>query len=211
MLQWLSTLPSHGYRNTDDSTNLLGRCVIFDGNRASTWNRKAAARAVEAARATQNPDACWCVVGESVAISPAVTVPLTDQAGRNMLLVGSDDEQTASVIMSIAGSFVAHHMRERKPQISLIQAAKPTDAYCLSLGGRMRDQLPALIQVADVRGADGLIGEIHAILKSRIESPDNYAEWTPILLNIVNIGRLRTFRPEDEYGMGSFGETNYSR
>ncbi len=41
MLQWLSTLPSHGYRNTDDSTNLLGRCVIFDGNRASTWNRKA--------------------------------------------------------------------------------------------------------------------------------------------------------------------------
>ncbi len=90
-----------------------------------------------------------------------------------MLLVGSDDEQTASVIMSIAGSFVAHHMRERKPQISLIQAAKPTDAYCLSLGGRMRDQLPALIQVADVRGADGLIGEIHAILKSRIESPDN--------------------------------------
>ncbi len=24
MLQWLSTLPSHGYRNTDDSTNLLG-------------------------------------------------------------------------------------------------------------------------------------------------------------------------------------------
>ena len=207
MMQWLSELPARGYRNGDESTNLLGRCVVFDGNRASIWNRKAAARAVEAARANHNPDACWCVVGESVAISPAVTIPLTDQAGRNILLVGGEDEQTASVIMSIAGTFVAHHMRDRKPQVSLIQAAKPTDAFCLSLAQRMRDQLPALVQVADVRGADGLIGEIHAMLKARIEAPDNYAEWTPILLSIVNIGRLRTFRPEDEYGMGSFGET----
>ncbi len=207
MLQWLGDMPARGYRNTDASTNLLGRCVVFDGNRASTWNRKAASRAVEAARATLNPDACWCVIGESVAISPAVTIPLTDQAGRNMLLVGSEDEQAASCIMSIAGSFVAHHMRERKPQVALIQAAKPTDAFCLSLAGRLRAQLPALVQVADVRGADGLLGEIHATLKSRMEAPDNYAEWTPILLNIINIGRLRTFRPEDEYGMGSFGET----
>ena len=207
MLQWLGDMPARGYRNTDKSTNLLGRCVVFDGNRSSTWNRKAAARAVEASRATLNPDACWCVVGESVAISPAVTIPLTDQAGRNILLVGSEDEQTASVVMSIAGSFVAHHMRDRKPQISLIQAAKPTDAHCLSLSQRMHAHLPALVQVTDVRGADGLLGEIHATLKARMEAPDGYAEWTPILLNIVNIGRLRTFRPEDEYGMGSFGET----
>ncbi len=208
MIEWLGALPTRGYRNADSSTNLLGRCVVFDGNRASTWNRKAAARAVEAARATLNPDACWCVVGESVAISPAVTIPLTDQAGRNVLLVGSEDEQTASVIMSIAGSFVSHHMRDRKPQVSLIQAAKPTDAHCLSLNQRLRDQLPAaLVQVADVRGADGLLGEIHATLKSRMETPDSYSDWTPILLNIVNVGRLRTFRPEDEYGMGSFGET----
>lgn len=205
MINWLADLPSHGYRNSDPTSNLLGRAVIFEGNRAATWNRAAAMRAIEAARAERNPDACWCVVGESVAISPAVVVPLTDQAGRNMLIVGNEDEPTASVALSIAGSFVAHYGNKHTPQIAVIQGAKPTDAMCLTLPKRLA-KLPAQLQVADVRGADTMLAELHAQLKSRVDAPDNHEQWQPILLSIINVGRVRSLRPEDEFGLGSFGE-----
>jgi hypothetical protein len=206
MIQWLGDLPSRGYRNSDPTSNLLGRAVIFEGNRPATWNRDAAARAIEAARTQRNPDACWCVVGESVAISPAVVLPLTDQAGRNMMIVGGEDEPTASVMLAITGSFVAHYAAKHTPQIVLVQGAKPTDAMCLSLPKRML-KLPAQLQVVDVRGADAVLAELHATLKTRVDAPDNHEQWQPILVNIINIGRLRSLRPEDEFGMGSFGES----
>ncbi len=203
---WLESLPTRGYHNNDPSSNLLGRCVVFDGNRAATWNRDAATRAIEAAKSELNPDACWCIVGESVAISPAVTVPLTDQAGRNMMIVSGDDAPAAGVVMSIAGTFVSHHVAKRTPQIVLIQASKPTDARCLSLSKRMK-QLRCELQEGDARSVDQLLSELHQTLRSRIDTPDSYSEWKPILLVVLNIGRLRTLRPEDEFGMGSFGET----
>jgi hypothetical protein len=206
MLDWLHKLPGRGYRNADPSTNVLGRTVVFDGNRAATWDRAAAERAVVAARAQWNPDACWCVLGESVAISPAVTVPLTDQAGRNLMMVGSDDSQAASVTLAIARSFVEHHAPQRKAKLAVLQAAKPTDACCLSLPQRLQ-QLSSDVQVADVRGIAALLDELHMQLKQRIEQPDAFAQWQPVLLMVVNIGRLRDLRPEDEFGMGSFGES----
>lgn len=205
MLSWLGDLPSRGYRNSDPTSNLLGRAVIFEGNRAATWNREAAVRAIEVARVERNPEACWCVVGESVAISPAVVVPLTDQAGRNLMIVGGDDEQTASAVLSITSSFIANYAAKHTPHIALVQGAKPTDAMCLALPKRML-KLPAQLQVADVRGADAMLADLHAMLKSRMEAPENHAQWQPILLNILNIGRLRSLRPEDEFGLGSFGE-----
>lgn len=204
--EWLGELPSRGYRNTDISSNSLGRAVVFDGNRAATWNAEAAKRALDAARSEFSADACWCIVGDSVAISPAVAIPLTDQAGRNMMIVGGEDALAASVVLSIAGSFVAHHATRQHPLLTLIQGAKPTDAKCLSLPKRL-GELSTQVQVADSRGADALLNELHATLNRRIEAPDGYAQWQPIMLIILNIGRLRTLRPDDEFGMGSFGES----
>lgn len=206
LVEWIEKLPSRGYRNTDRSSNLLGRTVVFDGNRAATWNRQAAERAIEAARTSLNPDACWCVVGESVAISPAVTLPLTDQAGRNMMVVGGDEAQTASIVLSVASSFVRHFARRQKPRLAMIQAAKPTDAMCLTLPERLR-RLPADVEVAEARGAETLLAELHAALKARIEAPEAFDQWQPILLCIVNVGRLRNLRPDEEFGLGSFGES----
>ena len=209
MVQWLSDLPSRGYHNPDSSSNILGRTVVFDGNRAATWNGQAAARAIEIARAEVNPNACWCVVGESVAISPAVTFPLTDQAGRNAMLVGSDDAQTASVVLSIAASFATHHSAKGPPLLTVIQAAKPTDAMCLALPDRLK-QLPAQAELADVRSADAVLANLYEVLKTRIDAPEQHDHWQPILLTIINIGRLRSLRPDDDFGLGSFGSGQLS-
>lgn len=113
-VRWLAELPS-GYRNHDTTTNRLGRCVIYDGNRAATWDAVNADMAIALSRQTINADALWCVAGESVAIHPAVTFPLTRQAGRNVLVVAGEDRMVAPVLSAIAAAFVAGASRFDQP------------------------------------------------------------------------------------------------
>ncbi len=204
---WLAAMEG-GYQNADSTTNTLGRAVVYDGNRPATWNNENAKRAVNESRTKVNPDAVWCVVGESVAISPAVTFPLTNQAGRNVLIVGGVDAVAASVMSTLSASFVRHCQRAQpalRAQVFIAQAAKPTDAKALQMPERLK-QYPCDLKVADARGVDGMLKELHNMLKLRIENPDDVATQIPVLLNLVQLGRLRTLRREDEYGMGSFGE-----
>ena len=202
--QWLAEI-GKGYSNADPTTNILGRSVIYDGNRAATWTEENANRAINEARREINPDAIWCVVGESVAISPAITFPLTNQAGRNVLIVGGVDAIAASVMSVITASFVRHAKDNQRAQVFIAQAAKPTDAKALQMPERLK-HLPCDLKVADVRGVDAMLKELHLILKQRIDRPDDPSTQVPVLVNLVQLGRLRSLRREDEYGMGSFGD-----
>jgi S-DNA-T family DNA segregation ATPase FtsK/SpoIIIE len=204
---WLAQLPA-GYQNQDPSTNRLGRCVIYDGNRAASWSSHNADLAIERATKEINPDATWCVAGESVAISPAVTFPLTRQAGRNMLVVGGEDAQAATVLHAITSSFVKA-TAARHGQVFAIQAAKPTDAHVLRLPDAWR-QLGCELTVTDIRGADAMLKSVHALLTQRIEDDESSEVPAPVLLTLLQLGRLRTLRRDDDFGMGSFGESELS-
>lgn len=203
---WLSAITT-GYQNKDYSTNILGRCVVYDGNRAASWNSENAGRAIAVARQNINADAIWCVAGESVAISPAVVFPLTSQAGRNVLIVGGDDSEAAAVINSITHSFVRHAKDKSNVQIFAVQGAKPTDAKTLQLPEFWK-ALPCQVTVADTRNADELLTNVHAILKKRLDDPDSAESAHPVLLNLIQIGRMRTLRREDEFGLGSYGDSS---
>ncbi|MDX1928343.1 MAG: FtsK/SpoIIIE domain-containing protein [Pirellulaceae bacterium] len=202
--QWLAEI-GKGYSNADPTTNILGRSVVYDGNRAATWTEENANRAINEARRDINPEAIWCVVGESVAISPAITFPLTNQAGRNVLIVGGVDAIAASVMSVITASFVRHAKDKHRSQVYIAQAAKPTDAKALQMPERLK-HLPCDLKVADVRGVDAMLKELHQILKQRIEQPDDASTQVPVLVNLIQLGRLRSLRREDEFGMGSFGD-----
>lgn len=200
---WLQELGS-GYQNQDRTTNVLGHAVVYDGNRKASWNRENVDRALEQSIRNVNPEACWCVVGESVAISPAVVFPLTNQAGRNVLIAGNHDESAASLLQTITASFVRHHSQQ-KLELYVIQGAKPTDAKALELPGLWK-RLPCKLHVADSRTADELLRELHQRLKQRIEHPDAPESLVPLMLNVIQVGRIRSLRREDEFGMGSFGD-----
>ncbi len=202
--QWLHAI-GKGYSNADPTTNILGRCVIYDGNRAATWNENNANRAIQNAKTNVNPEACWCVVGESVAISPAVTFPLTNQAGRNLLIVGSEDQAAASVLHAVTCSFVRQYKGSGQPTIYALQGAKPTDGRALELPNLWK-QLPCQVQVADLRSADDTLAQLADILKSRTESEADYSK-NPILVNIIQMGRFRTLRRDDDFSLGGFGES----
>ena len=118
--RWLSAMTG-GYRNDDDSTNRLGRTVVYDGNRPD-WDPQRADLAVRQAERELNPAALWCVVGESVAISPAVVFPLTNQSGRNVLVVGGEDAAGGRRADTVTHSFVRCQLRGRPAAISLSKA-----------------------------------------------------------------------------------------
>ena len=200
-LQWLNELES-GYRNQDETTNLLGRTVVYDGNRAATWDVDNAQLALEQAQQNVNPNAIWCVTGESVAINPAVVFPLTRQAGRNVIIVGTDDAQAAAVMDVATTSFVRAN-KDSTGVVYVIQGAKPTDARALALPDRW-SKLSCDFRSVDQRGCDELIGDVHELLKQRMEDEPENAQ--SILLTLIQIGRLRNLRREDDFA--SFGESD---
>ncbi|MEZ6136368.1 MAG: FtsK/SpoIIIE domain-containing protein [Pirellulaceae bacterium] len=207
-VEWFGQLPQ-GYKNDDPSTNRLGRTVVYDGNRAATWSRTNADMAISHAAKEVNPEATWCVVGESVAINPAVTFPLTKQTGRNVLLVGADDPQAASVMNAITCSFVrAAQHNQVVPQVFAVQGAKPTDARVLALPAAWQ-KLDCQFRSTDSRGVDDVIKQVHEMLLGRIESEGGESETSisdaPVLLNLIQLGRLRSLRREDDFA--SFGES----
>ncbi|QDV24290.1 FtsK/SpoIIIE domain-containing protein [Aureliella helgolandensis] len=211
-VEWFHQL-DRGYRNGDFSTNRLGRTVIYDGNRAATWDDNNAELAITQSIESVNPDATWCIVGESVAIHPAVTFPLTRQAGRNVLIVGGDDSQAAAVLDVLTSSFVrgARRASPNTPaQVYVVQGAKPTDAKALTLPKKWQ-ALDCELRVVDTRGVDELLKELHAELQSRIASGtsegDEPADAPSILVELIQIGRLRTLKRDDDFGMGGFGES----
>jgi hypothetical protein len=203
-VDWLKVLPV-GYRNNDASTNRLGRTVIYDGNRPATWDPHQADIAVTWAANELNSEADWCLTGESVSISPAVVFPLTRQAGRNVIVVGSEDAMAASVLDSIATSMAKSCLsRGRRLQLLAIQGAKPTDSRALQLPARWKN-LPVDASVSADRTADEAVAHVHAALKVRIA--DDSLTGDVILLTLIQIGRLRTLRKEDDFSFSSGSST----
>lgn len=198
-VSWLSSFPK-GYRNRDSTTNRLGRTVVYDGNRPATWQPAQAELAISRAKQESNPDAIWCLAGESVSISPAVVFPVTNQAGRNMLLVGGEDAMAAAVLDAVTLSFVRECLiRGRQPQMFCIQGAKPTDARALTLPSLWKN-LAIEKGFFDLRTADDGIRQIHQLMQARISQQE--IEGDPVLVNIIQLGRLRTLRREEDFNFG---------
>ncbi len=205
-VEWLRDLPV-GYQNRDATTNRLGRCIVYDGNRAATWNAANADLATQQYRRELNSDAIWCITGESVAISPAVAFPLTRQAGRNALIVGGQDPAAATLLTAIAASVVGATNTQTRPQLFVVQGAKPTDACVLKLPA-LWHQLNCELHTFDVRGADAAVQQVFDLLKQRIDSaataPAQGCE-SIVLLQLLQLGRLRSLRRDDDFS--NFGST----
>jgi DNA segregation ATPase FtsK/SpoIIIE, S-DNA-T family len=202
-LEWFAEW-SGGYQNRDSTTNRLGRTVVYDGNRAATWNSNNVELAIKTARQEVNPNAIWCVVGESVAIRPAVVLPLTRQAGRNVLLVGSNDAQAAAVINTLTASFVRASQSAGGAGLYAVQGAKPTDAKTLELSTSWR-RFGCESKMVEPRGAVELVAEVHQMLRDRTGEEAEAAVHRPVLLNLIQLGRIKSLRREDDFA--SFGET----
>ncbi len=93
------------YAYTDER---YGPPVIFEGNRPAAWNGAAIDLALQVAQQkSESPLEVCGVVGESVAIGPPVSVRLSRQAGRNLLLVSAETALIRDVLGTLLPSFAA--------------------------------------------------------------------------------------------------------
>ncbi|RMF38969.1 MAG: hypothetical protein D6753_14870, partial [Planctomycetota bacterium] len=163
-------------------------------------------QAITHAAQTVNSDAIWCVAGESVAIQPAVTIPLTYQAGRNVLLVGNDDAAMAATLSAIIASLAHHASGHQLPFVCrMIQGARPTDRHARELP-RMWAAAQMAPQVVEPRDAEKLIDQVYEELLRREERDASPADEPLQVLLVAQLGRVKALRRPDDYDFGDLGD-----
>lgn len=184
----------------DESNNSLGRCVVFEGHRSAIWENQAIEQAMELLPSRET-SAIGAVVGDSVSIEPAVAIQLTRQAGRNFLIVGSEDRNAADAMAALMLT-LTHSARNRlntTPQIAFLDGSRPDDQYVARLPQLVRTLNPEA-WIADVRSSEKTLGQVYEELQKRAAEPD--VVRPPFFLTISQLGRFRELRKSDEFSFG---------
>ncbi len=183
----------------------LEKRVVFDGHRKAEWDQATVERELDRISADKN-SSLSLLLGDSVSIEPVVACQLHRQAGQNILLVGSDDENLAAVLRSVIQSFnmpIGSAARNRR--LSFIDMSRDEDVYTHEVMSRFKSSEHCLA----VNGANPTpwITELYASLQSRMKQLDNDDDkggmtWTDEFVVITHLGRLRSLRKNDEFSFG---------
>ncbi|MBM3967210.1 MAG: hypothetical protein FJ308_19430, partial [Planctomycetes bacterium] len=102
-LERLSALPHFPVPHAP-TTNAIGRRIIFEGHKPAIWDHSAVQSALAAIKPSDTSAIPW-ILGDSVSIEPPIVRQFTRNAGRNAMIVSSEDRNVASMIASwIAGT-----------------------------------------------------------------------------------------------------------
>jgi hypothetical protein len=174
------------------------RCVVFNGHQPAQWS---AVTTNFFADGFANGK-MELLIGESVAIEPALRLPISDSAGRNLLLVGSDDRMAGhclSLWIASAVKSLPHASRE-KLQLAIFdgQTSDPEGG----LGTKLA-KLVTQTHHADSRSAASILARLHEQLKDRISQ--GHSNWEPVLWCVSPLERFRDFRKSDDFSFGDSG------
>ena len=174
------------------------RCVVFNGHQPAKWK-------AETSGFFAGGDASGKVellIGESVAIEPALRLPISDSAGRNLLLVGSNDRMAGNCLSLWIASAVKSLPIASRERLQLAifdgQAGDPASGIGAKLAG-----LAPQMELADSRSAVPLLERLHKQLKERISQ--GHSSWEPVLWCVSPLERFRDFRKSDDFSFGDSG------
>ncbi len=194
----------------------LEKCVVFDGHRKAAWDKEAADTTLEVL-IEKNPSCPSILLGDSVSIEPVVAISLFRQAGQNMLLVGTDDENGASVLQSVIASFFgpSNTTSQSHRTVTLVDASREEDKATQSM---MNNDLTGDARVSRFNAAnvDSAIQAVHSRMQERLVALDGDSEDKSIapeatsnvdeLLVVTHLQRLRSLRKNDEFSFGDDGD-----
>ncbi len=109
----------------------LENCVVFDGHRKAKWQDHQIQKSIAEIQRSKG-QVPVSLLGDSVSIEQNVACVFQKQSGQNLLIVGSDDENLASVLHSLIFSLSES---AGKSQITLIDASREEDAFAFKLYG----------------------------------------------------------------------------
>lgn len=185
----------------DESNRGLGKCIIFEGHKAATWHEQEIESALKT-MAYRETTAVGGVLGDSVSIEPAVGVQWTRQAGRNLLLVGTEDRNAASCLGAVLATSLwsSRHRLNQSARVYVLDGTRPDDTHTSFLPAWIRS-LEGDHVVADVRGCETMMQQLHDEWNRRMESAEEM--HPPLYLVFLQLGRFRELRKSEEF---SFGE-----
>ncbi len=174
------------------------RCVVFNGHQPAKWSAETSGFPPGGMASGK----VELLIGESVAIEPALRLPISDSAGRNLLLVGSNDRLAGDCLsLWIASAVKCLSIASReKLQLAIFdgQTGDPESGLGAKLAG-----LGPQMELADSRSAVPLLERLHQKLKDRISQ--GQTNWEPVLWCVSPLERFRDFRKSDDFSFGDSG------
>ncbi len=173
---------------------------MFEGHKPAIWESSAIAQVLRDAAANDRRASC-SVVGDSVSIEPAVTIPWARQAGRNLLLVGPEDRNAADCLVAILASaaYQSQKVLNQSIEIALLDGTRPMIVYTARLPELVRG-IDTAAHCGDIRSSEQVVAWVHGQLQSRQADPD--ALYSPLFFVISQLGRFRDLRKSEEFSFG---------
>lgn len=165
--------------------------VVFEGNRPCRW---IPALADAALNSSTDDNALTGLLGEAVEIGPPVSLELTRNTGRNVLVMGPAEGRSAVLGVVICGFAKSH------PELEVIYFD----------GNRVDDGEPLSpwlsksgvnVSVVKPRDSDAKIAELAALVKNRGEESTDH----PIVVVIDPLERFRDLRQEESFNFSLDG------
>jgi DNA segregation ATPase FtsK/SpoIIIE, S-DNA-T family len=219
-------------RPDDPSTNLLGRQIIFEGHRPAIWSNDDIQRGIAlASKADSN--ALKLVLGESLSIEPTITRHFSRQAGRNAMIVSSDEALASNLISTIVRGWSLIKESQQFPDICYLNGARVEDTK----SNQIRDWLLEMnrlnraavkVNIDSSKTIDEAIASEPELLVDSFDSnidvvdprgvdeaiaklhteltrrlENSNQSYPSLALIIANLGRLRELRRNEEFSFGS--------
>jgi hypothetical protein len=179
--------------------NALGRRIVFEGHKPARWDSSSVRFAFQSQPKLDPGSTVW-VLGDSVSIDPPVLKTLTRTAGRNVMVVGQDEQTTAATLAGLFAGWKLTHSQSSEPN---------TDPRFFLLDGTRNEdtQLRHLIQfvsnssvpcrVGGPRDVDTMVATLGQELEKRMQSPDE--DHPTLYLAVLNLARFRELRRSEEF------------
>ncbi len=185
---------------TDESVISLGRQVVFDGHKPAVWNDRSCEQALSQLE-SRDPTVIDGILGDSLSIEPAVSLRLTRQSGRNVLMVGTEDRNAADVlkVWLASANWNALRLGRHAPALYMIDGSRADDRYANQIRSFVSNLSPSA-RTGEPRDATSIIAEVHEVMQQRSESGAESS--TPIGLVLWQLSRIRDLRRSEEFGWG---------
>ncbi|MEI8213327.1 MAG: FtsK/SpoIIIE domain-containing protein [Planctomycetota bacterium] len=187
------------------TTNALGRRIVFEGHKPATWDRDTVIAAFRDIKLSDPSSAPW-VLGDSVSIEPPIIRQFSRAAGRNAMIVATEEGVAASLIASWLAGWREVHNATRNPVVKELDGVTTTAFWILD-GSRNEDarmqqvvqwsSTQAPVRIAAARDLDVLFQDLSSELEKRLAAPNE--NYPSLYLIVLNLSRFRELRRSEEF------------
>jgi hypothetical protein len=196
--------------NNDPTTNRLEKTIVFEGHKPAVWTTADIDKTTEALLKHLGRQGETILLGEAVAIRPAIGFQRTSQPGRNVLMVGNDS-RLASRLTELAirsQARAAEKMGRPAVQWKVLNGGRPNDAGSDQFIEGLKKYSPQ-IEVHDARSVEQVVRDLAATIEQRQGTESE--NWDIIWLMVWQLDRFRSLKRSEEFSFGSDDDQNLEK